>query len=103
MVTGAVVSAAGAWVTLRARAEGSIPVSERPRVPSQEAREALFAELQPVKLTKCQFARYGEQHDGGYLACRNLLTEVRAAYSYGISGYDGWGCDISTELKVPVH
>ena len=63
----------------------------------------LFAELQPVKVTNCELARYGEPHDGGYMACRNLLSNVRSAYSYGISGYDGWGCEISTELKVPVH
>ena len=66
-------------------------------------RDMLFAELQPVKLTNCELARYGEDHDGGYLACRNLLSDVRAGYSYGISGYDGWGCEISTELNVPVH
>ena len=27
---------------------------------------------------------------------------VKAAYSYGISGYDQWGCDVSTRLAVPV-
>ena len=63
----------------------------------------LFAELQPVKLPGCELARYGEDNDGGYLACRNLLSNVRSAYSYGISGYDGWGCEVSTELNVPVH
>ena len=67
------------------------------------AREALFAELQPVKLRNCELARFGESYDGGYLICANLLGEVGSAYSYGISGYDGWGCDVSSRLKVPVH
>jgi hypothetical protein len=35
--------------------------------------------------------------------CANLLGGVRAGYSYGISNYDQWGCDISTRLGVPVH
>ena len=35
--------------------------------------------------------------------CANLLRDVRSAYSYGIAGYDQWGCDISTALKIPVH
>ena len=114
LTSGMLVSGAGAWVTLRARAEGArmspagsmasrTSVSERRQLPSLAARAALFAELQPVKLTNCEFARYGEGNDGGYLACRNLLTQVRSAYSYGISGYDGWGCEVSAQLKVPVH
>jgi hypothetical protein len=116
LVAGVLVSGAGAWVTLQAGAEyqyprrpvmpkfgGRKPVPLAPRVRAQQAREGLFAELQPVKLANCEFARYGEDNDGGYLACRNLLHDVRAAYSYGISGYDGWGCEISTELKIPVH
>ena len=28
---------------------------------------------------------------------------MRSAYSYGISGYDQWGCDVSRRLVVPVH
>jgi hypothetical protein len=66
-------------------------------------REALFNEVQPVPLNNCTFKRFGEAHDGGYLLCSNLLQGVKAGYSYGISGYDGWGCDVSTRQKVPVH
>ena len=66
-------------------------------------REALFTELEPVALTNCAFQRFGEDHDGGYVLCSNLLAKVKAGYSYGISGYDGWGCDVSTRQKVPVH
>ena len=66
-------------------------------------RTALFAELQPVELANCQLQRFGEPHDGGYLMCGNLLGSVKAGYSYGISGYDGWGCDISRTLNVRVH
>ena len=28
---------------------------------------------------------------------------MQSGYSYGISGYDGWGCEISRTLKVQVH
>lgn len=66
-------------------------------------REALFNELQPVALANCTFERFGEAHDGGYLLCGNLLKSVEAGYSYGISGYDGWGCDVATRQKVPMH
>jgi hypothetical protein len=59
--------------------------------------------LQPVALANCQLARFGEAHDGGYLMCANLLGAVQSGYSYGISGYDKWGCDISTKLNVAVH
>ena len=68
-----------------------------------ESREALFALLQPVALSNCQLERFGEANDGGYLMCANLLEDVQAGYSYGISGYDKWGCDISTKRQVPVH
>ena len=71
--------------------------------PAEEARLALFHEITPVKLTNCELQRFGEQYDGGYLLCGNLLGNVRAAYSYGISGYDGWGCDVSRALGVTVH
>jgi hypothetical protein len=63
----------------------------------------LFAEIQPMKLANCELERFGEPHDGGYLLCRNLLGDVKSAYSYGISGYDQWGCDVSTRLDVRVH
>lgn len=66
-------------------------------------RRRLFAELQPVTLANCQFQRFGEPNDGGYLLCANLLSAVRSGYSYGISGYDQWGCDVSRTLSVPVH
>ena len=73
---------------------------ERRTVP---IREALFNEVQPVPLANCTLERFGEKNDGGYLLCSNLLKSVEAGYSYGISGYDGWGCDVSTRQKVPVH
>lgn len=63
----------------------------------------LFAEIQPVDVTNCELKRFGEAHDGGYPLCANLLRDVKSAYSYGISGYDGWGCDVSRQLRVPVH
>jgi hypothetical protein len=66
-------------------------------------RQALFDALQPVHVTNCELERFGEEHDGGYLMCANLLAEVQAGYSYGISGYDKWGCDVATRRGVPLH
>jgi hypothetical protein len=77
----------------------------RPTVANRDPRirQTLFDLVQPVALSNCRLERFGEAHDGGYLICSNLLADVSAGYSYGISGYDGWGCQISTTLKVPVH
>ena len=57
-------------------------------------RQILFDLLQPVALANCRLERFGEANDGGYLMCGNLLDGVESAYSYGISSYDKWGCDI---------
>jgi len=99
-----VVFAVGVWMALGARP------SDEPRDTSivlvagaDPARADLYRELQPVPLSDCTLKRYGEPNDGGYLLCENLLGEVQAAYSYGIAGYDGWGCDVSKELGVRVH
>jgi hypothetical protein len=82
----------------------------RARTEAAKARRAvikqrfvLYDMLQPVALSNCELERFGERHDGGYLMCGNLLTGVQAAYSYGISGYDQWGCDIATRFKVTTH
>jgi hypothetical protein len=72
-------------------------------LPTDRARTALFAELQPVEVSGCTLERFGEPHDGGYLMCSNLLASVRAGYSYGIHGYDQWGCDVARNRKVRVH
>jgi hypothetical protein len=79
------------------------PLSAEPALDAARLRESLFAELQPVTLKNCVIKRFGEPHDGGYLLCANLLKGVQSGYSYGISGYDGWGCEISRTLKVQVH
>lgn len=104
------VSAVGGWVARTVSVEdaaghhgGARDVKHEERTRTRRAREALFAELQPVRLRNCELARFGEKNDGGYLLCANLLTDIESAYSYGISGYDGWGCDVSTRLSVPVH
>jgi hypothetical protein len=70
---------------------------------SQQGRQILFQEIQPVALANCELQRFGEPNDGGYMLCGNLLREVQSSYSYGISGYDQWGCDVSATLGVPVH
>ena len=68
-----------------------------------QVRTELFAELRPVPLRNCVLERFGEKHDGGYLMCGNLLQDATAAYSYGINGYDQWGCDVSRRRGVRVH
>jgi hypothetical protein len=70
---------------------------------AEQARTRLYTELQPIRLANCEFQRFGEPNDGGYVLCANLLGSVQSAYSYGISGYDQWGCDITRRLSVPVH
>jgi hypothetical protein len=81
--------------------DASVDRGQRAEPPA--TRQQLFDELQPVALAHCELARFGEPHDGGYLMCANLLDEVRSGYSYGIAGYDGWGCDISRRYDVAVH
>jgi hypothetical protein len=66
-------------------------------------RQRLFDALRPVVLSNCRLERFGEPHDGGYLMCANLLESVQAGYSYGINGFDQWGCDVSTKRGVPLH
>lgn len=75
----------------------------RQEVFDRQQRQILFDLLQPVAVTNCRLQRFGEANDGGYLMCGNLLDGIESAYSYGISGYDKWGCDISSAFDVPVH
>lgn len=70
---------------------------------NQHVRTRLREELRPVAISNCTLARFGHPHDGGYLACANLLSAVTSAYSYGIEGRDEWGCAIAKTLGVPVH
>jgi hypothetical protein len=79
-------------------ATGTCSASRRART-----HQDLLTELRPVSLSNCQFERFGEPNDGGYLLCANLLGAAESAYSYGIAGYDGWGCDVSRRLNLPVH
>jgi hypothetical protein len=81
-------------------------VAPAPRVDDlseAEIRQQLFDAVQPISLANCDFERFGEDNDGGYLLCGNLLNGPQAGYSYGIGGYDGWGCDVSTRLDIAVH
>jgi hypothetical protein len=96
----AVIAAAMAVVAAAGSCKATPPA---PRDMVTFTRQQLFAALQPVTLANCELKRYGEANDGGYLLCANLLGDVKAGYSYGISGYDGWGCDVANTLKVPVH
>jgi hypothetical protein len=75
----------------------------RARAAVIEQRQTLFDLVQPIAISNCQLERFGEANDGGYLMCGNLLGAIESGYSYGIAGYDKWGCDISTKHRVPVH
>jgi hypothetical protein len=105
----AVAAALAAWRLSHSgpRQSQTVVEAKRPLPPPAPnpavIRTALFDELQPIRLTNCQLKRFGERHDGGYLLCANLLKDVQSGYSYGISGYDGWGCDVSRTLKIQVH
>ena len=65
--------------------------------------QVTFDELRPVALKNCRLERLGEPNDGGYLTCGNLLRGAETAYSYGISGYDEWGCQVSTRRGIVTH
>src|SRR5688572_20190892 len=82
---------------------GPPTVADAMRNSDPKIRKAIFDLVQPVALANCDLKRFGEANDGGYLMCANLLEGVESGYSYGISGYDQWGCDVSTKLSVPVH
>ena len=99
----AVVVLSAVVVTLVVRNQIMVYVSRETRKQEAEMRQELFDLLRPVALKQCRIERFGEPHDGGYMVCGNLLDAVQAGYSYGISGYDQWGCDVATKLKVPVH
>jgi hypothetical protein len=97
-----VIAAASAFVVYSRRA--SVPAEDPAALEAErQVRRRLFDLLRPVTITNCQLERFGEANDGGYLLCGNLLSAVRSAYSYGIAGHDGWGCQISRKFKVPVH
>jgi hypothetical protein len=79
------------------------PENTRRQSREERLRHMLFELLAPVALANCTLERFGEPNDGGYLMCGNLLGSVEAGYSYGISGYDQWGCDVSRKHRVRVH
>ena len=62
---------------------------------TRQVREALWAAFTPVQITNCELQRFGPNNDGGYLLCKNMMEEARAVYSYGIAGYDPWGCVVA--------
>jgi hypothetical protein len=84
-------------------AGGCTREDEGPSGSPRDVRATLLELLQPVALTNCELARFGEPNDGGYLMCANLLDGVEVAYSYGISGYDQWGCDVAARRRVRLH
>lgn len=51
----------------------------------------------------CELKRYGEEHDGGYLICSDVVKSAVGAISLGIDGYDGFGIQLSSENRIPVY
>mmetsp|Transcript_4816 Transcript_4816/g.8742 ORF Transcript_4816/g.8742 Transcript_4816/m.8742 type:complete len:355 (-) Transcript_4816:73-1137(-) len=49
--------------------------------------------------------RLGEEHDGGYLVCMDAVpnSQLRAAYSIGISDRDQFSLDVYNTFHVPVY
>jgi hypothetical protein len=93
----------GAGLVTHNRTETVASAPAHVELSAEQVRSRLFAELQPIALANCELRRFGEPHDGGYVMCANLLGAARAGYSYGISGYDQWGCDVSRRFDVAVH
>lgn len=51
-----------------------------------------------------QYARVGEDHDGGYVMCEDGLDKgLIGAYSYGINGFDGWGMSVASQYNIPLN
>jgi len=50
-----------------------------------------------------QEIRVGGENDGGYPMCKELLSGVKGAYSYGIKGSDRWGGAISSLFGIKIH
>jgi hypothetical protein len=98
-----VVIVAGVSTMLAVKAAREKPRARVTLAYEEHVRRSLFDLLQPVKLANCTLERFGERNDGGYLVCANLLESVQVGYSYGIAGYDQWGCDVSRKLDVAVH
>jgi len=98
-----VVAVAGISTVLVSNGMREKPRLRAARTYEEQVRQSLFELLRPVKLTNCTLERFGERNDGGYLVCANLLDSVRVGYSYGIAGYDQWGCDLSRKLDIRVH
>jgi hypothetical protein len=103
VVTAAISAALIAVAATAVRGRGPDTGAPNRIPPEHQSRYQLFEELRPVALANCTLERFGEEFDGGYLMCGNLLDGARAAYSYGISGYDGWGCDTAARLSATTH
>lgn len=78
-----------------------VSASKQPGVTNETT--ALLRSFRPCAECK-QHSRYGERNDGGYVMCDDDIQpgQLKAAYSYGINGFDGWANDISQKFKIPV-
>lgn len=104
LVATAVLVASLAWTARQVSSPASTADSIPPDLQEPDrTRSLLFRELRPVPLSNCTLERFGEASDGGYLMCGNLLRYSQVGYSYGINGYDGWGCAIAARLASTTH
>ena len=79
------------------------PLAARAIDEARPIRQAILEELRPVALKNCRLKRYGSTNDGGYLLCENLIAGLEGLYSYGIDTEDNFGCQVSTEFRLPAH
>lgn len=54
--------------------------------------EELLRVLQPYNDTDCEYKRYGDANEGGYVACQNFFKYSDAFVNVGIEGRDKLGC-----------
>ena len=70
---------------------------------TRQVRQALYEAFTPVHISNCTFQRFGNDNDGGYLMCGNMVAAAESGYSYGINGEDAWGCEVTAAAGIPIH
>ena len=54
-----------------------------------------------IQDTDCQFARLGDQRDGGYIVCQNYISNAKALINFGVQGRDNFGCALTSKFIMP--
>ena len=99
------VAGAGWWVA-RTR---SLPEKPRRRTWERSSQKRIasarssFPRCSRLRSPTASSNASAKQTTAGTCCARTCSGMSRPAIRYGISGYDGWGCQISTDLRVKVH